>query len=152
MQGKVQSISWVDTAVFRALNKVLSDPQSLFSLLFSYILLPNFSEGETAAGSHILHSSSSFAPSSSSLRLPLFTSLSSSCTQLQAQGIVSSFPLFSYTGCKICLIASFSPVLSPQDETVLNPKSPEAIHITVKLNMMEEDRMSHNLCPHRDSI
>lgn len=59
-----------------------------FSPLFSYILVPNFAEWRYSC--RLSHAP---FPSSSSLHLPQFTSLSSSCAGLQAQGPVSSFPL-----------------------------------------------------------
>lgn len=93
--------------------------------------------GGTAAGAHILHSFSTF-PSSSSLRLPLFTSLSSSCPGLQAKGPVSSFPLFLHPGCKnlprLLPPPLFYLLWMKPSQTI---KCPEVIHITVMATQRE---------------
>ena len=117
-------IAWVDSVLLRALNKVLSD---LYSFMFFLSPSPIFwcqtlQSGGTAAGAHILHSFSTF-PSSSSLRLPLFTSLSSSCPGLQATGPVSSFPLVLHPDCKnLPRMLPTPPFLSPLDENFSNYK------------------------------
>lgn len=91
--------------------------------------------GRTAAGSHNLHS-----PHPPSLRLPLFTSLSSSCAGLQARGPVSSFPLFLHTGCKIWLLPlPLFYLLRMKPSQMI--KCPGVIHISdEKLHMMATQR------------
>lgn len=114
-------IAWVDTALLRALTKVLSDPYSflcVFSLLFSYIFGAKLLQSDgTAAGSHTLHSP----------HPPPFVFLRS----YPYSSPVLSFMLKAHSALffsshtqtvKSTLIASASPVLCPQVETFQNYK------------------------------